>query len=191
MNDNSALLPGLLVLGGAGTGIWILRQSWAQRSRKPRWPVFAGWLLILFSLVWPAWILGAARGPFIALALVSTVALVIVSSGYTLRQARRSTGRASLAPEPSTRTTTRWRETLRWLLAGPIGMIAAMAVGIAYAALVPGEPQTRLVMGGLLVPVAWGGAMAWTLSDDRILRATAVLVGVAVVGFAAAMLKGF
>ena len=66
-----------------------------------------------------------------------------------------------------------------------------MAIGIAYAALVPGEPQTRLVIGGLIVPVIWGGAMAWTLADDRILRATAVLVGAAVIGFAAAILKGF
>jgi len=66
-----------------------------------------------------------------------------------------------------------------------------MAVGIAYAALVPGEQQTRLVVGGLIVPVIWGGAMAWTLADNRILRATAVLVGVAVAGFTAAVLKGF
>jgi len=32
--------------------------------------------------------------------------------------------------------------------------------------------------------------MAWTLADSRILRATAVLVGTAIVGFGAAMLKG-
>lgn len=70
-------------------------------------------------------------------------------------------------------------------------MIASMAIGIAYAALMPGEQQTRLVIGGLIVPVAWGGAMAWTLADDRILRATAVLFGVAIAGFTAAIVKGF
>ena len=66
-----------------------------------------------------------------------------------------------------------------------------MGVGTAWAALVPGEQQTRLVVGGLLVPLVWGGCMAWTLADNRILRATAVLVSVAVVSFSAAILKGF
>jgi hypothetical protein len=32
--------------------------------------------------------------------------------------------------------------------------------------------------------------MAWTLADNRILRATAVLVGTAVLGFGLAMLRG-
>ena len=73
----------------------------------------------------------------------------------------------------------------------PEWMIAAMGVGIAYAALAPGEQQTRLVVGGLIVPVAWGACMAWTLADNRILRATAVLVGVALVSFTAAIVKGF
>ncbi|MBP7340550.1 hypothetical protein, partial [Niveispirillum sp.] len=74
---------------------------------------------------------------------------------------------------------------------GPIGMIAALAIGIAYAVWVPGAAQTRLVVGGLLVPVVWGAAMAWTLADNRIIRATAVLVGTALVGFTASILKGF
>lgn len=74
--------------------------------------------------------------------------------------------------------------------AGPVGMVAAMAVGISYAVWAPGAMQTRLLIGGLLVPVAWAGAMAWTLADNRIVRASAVLVGTALVGFGTAMLRG-
>jgi hypothetical protein len=70
-------------------------------------------------------------------------------------------------------------------------MIAAIAVGICYAVWIPGEPQTRLLIGGLIVPVAWGGAMAWTLADNRIVRAAAVLVGAAILGFGLSILKGF
>lgn len=33
--------------------------------------------------------------------------------------------------------------------------------------------------------------MAWTLADNRILRATAVLTGVAIISFTAAIVKGF
>ena len=54
-----------------------------------------------------------------------------------------------------------------------------------------GGEQTRIVTGGLMIPVLWGGAMAWTLADDKILRATAVLAGAAILGFGAAALKGF
>ena len=190
MEDSSALLPALLIAAGAGAGAWLLRRSWRGKDQK-RGLVLGGWLLIAASLVWPAWMLGAARGFFVALALVSTAALIVVASNYTVRQAKARAARESLAPEPSDRATTKGRETLRWLLAGPIGMIAAMGVGIAYAALVPGEQQTRLVVGGMIVPVAWGACMAWTLADNRILRATAVLVGVAIVSFTAAIVKGF
>lgn len=191
MEDNSPLVPALLMLIGAGTGVWMLRQSWGARDARGRGWVIGGWLLIAASFIRPIWALGTARGAFIALALFSVAALAVVASGYSIKVARARAARESLAPEPSDRATTKGRETLRWLLAGPIGMIAAMGVGIAYAALVPGEQQTRLVVGGLIVPVAWGACMAWTLADNRILRATAVLVGVAVVSFSAAILKGF
>lgn len=190
MEDSSALLPALLIAAGTSAGVWLLRRSW-QSKAQTRGLVLGGWLLIAASLVWPAWVLGAARGFFIALVLVSTVALAMVGLGYSIRHAKARAARESLAPEPSDRATTKGRETLRWLLAGPIGMIAAMGVGIAWAALVPGEQQTRLVVGGLIVPVVWGACMAWTLADNRILRATAVLVSVAVVSFSAAILKGF
>jgi len=190
MEDSSPIGPALLIAVAAGVGVWMLLRSWRGKQQDRRL-VWSGWLLIAAALVWPASLLGPARGPFIALALVSTVALGVVASNYSVRQARARAARESLAPEPSDRATTKGRETLRWLLAGPIGMIAAMGVGIAWAALVPGEPQTRLVVGGLIVPVVWGACMAWTLADNRIIRATAVLVGVALVSFTAAIWKGF
>lgn len=182
MEDTPALLPALLIAVASGAGAWLLRRSWQDRQQRSGL-VVGGWLLIAAAVILPAWFLGPARGPFVALA--------IVAANYTVRQAKTRAARESLAPEPSDRATTKWRETLRWLLAGPIGMIAAMGVGIAYAALVPGEQQTRLVVGGLIVPVAWGACMAWTLADNRILRATAVLTGVALVSFIAAIVKGF
>lgn len=180
-----------LVLAGGLAGSWALRRAWqAKAADKQRWRA-PGWAAILASLVWPAWVLGPARGPFIAMTLLSVAALVVVATGARVRAARPGRSSDSLAPEPVERATTRWRTTLRWLLAGPIGMIAAMAVGICYAVWVPGEPQTRLIIGALIVPVVWGGAMAWTLADARILRATAVLTGTALAGFVLSILRGF
>jgi len=135
--------------------------------------------------------LGEAR-PFIALTLLPAATFCIIASGYTLRPAR--VGRAAregLAPEPAERAPSAWRTRPRWSLAGPIGMAAAMGLGISHAVWAPGVMQTRLLIDGLIVPLAWGCAMVWTLADNRILRATAVLVGTTIVGFGAAVFKGF
>lgn len=169
----------------------MLRRAWVLKAGKAPWRR-AGLCLLSLSILWPAWVLGEARGPFIALTLLSVAAFGIIASGYTLRPAKASrAAREGLAPEPAERAPSWWRTTLRWSLAGPIGMVAAMGLGISYAVWAPGAMQSRLLIGGLIVPLAWGGAMAWTLADSRILRATAVLVGTAIVGFGAAMLKGF
>lgn len=179
------------IFGGAVASAAMLRRAWSLGSGKAPWR-WAGLSLLLLGIVWPAWLLGAARGPFIAVTLVALAALGVVASGYTLRPAKAGrAARAGLAPEPAERAPSAWRTALRWSLAGPVGMVAAMALGISYAVWAPGAAQTRLVIGGLIVPVAWGGAMAWTLADSRILRAAAVLAGTALAGFGAAMLRGF
>ncbi|MGC4029964.1 MAG: hypothetical protein QM696_13965 [Steroidobacteraceae bacterium] len=182
-----------MCITAALAGASLLRRSWRQRDGGSAVPRLAGWALFAVAVLDAAWAFGPARGAFVALMLVPVCALAIVASGLQRRQSRARRARANdgLAPEPLERPSVWWRTTLRWLLAGPIGMIAAMATGIAWAVWVPGEAQTRLLIAGLLVPVLWGGGMAWTLSDNRVLRATAVLVGTAVVGFGISMLRGF
>lgn len=190
----SYTLASLLLVASGALGAWSLRRAWICKTGADFGYRLGGWAIIVVSLGWPGFALGPALGPFVALAALPVGALIVVASGATVRKAkaaRAGPARDSLAPEPLERPTTRWRTALRWLLAGPIGMIAAMAIGIAYSVWVPGEPQTRLVIGGLIVPVVWGGAIAWTLADSRILRATAVLVGTAIFGFGISILRGF
>lgn len=187
------LLPSVAILVAGAAGAWLLRRAWRTRGERGAL-IAAGWLLIAAATVLPAWVLGSARGPFIALTIIPVAALAVVTSGLQVRArrtARAGVSSDSLAPEPLERPSTAWRGVLRWLLAGPIGMIAALSVGVCYAVWMPGLPQTRLLIGGIIVPVAWGGAMAWTLADNRILRATAVLVGTTLVCFTAAVLRGF
>ena len=66
--------------------------------------------------------------------------------------------------------------------------IAAIGLGVAVAVNFPMPPQDRAVIGGLLVPILWGGGMAWTLCDPRLLRATIILLTVSAAGFAVAFL---
>lgn len=192
MSDADLLLSGsAVILVAAAAATLLLRRAWQSRTGKVPWRAAGlglGGLLILAS----AGLLGTARGPFAALALSSAAALAVVAAGRTRRSARvaRPGRDDGPAPEPAERALAPWRGLLRWLLAGPIGMVAAMAVGVCYTVWGAGAVQTRLVVGGLLVPLVWGGAMAWTLADDKLLRAAAVLIGTALVGFGLARLGG-
>ncbi|WP_139810110.1 hypothetical protein [Sphingomonas azotifigens] len=192
MSDAHLLTSGsAAILIAAAAAAWLLRKAWRSKTTKAPWRA-AGLGLAALVLLVPAGLLGPARGPFAALALFSAAALVVVASGRTRRSAKAARpGRDDgPAPEPAERASAPWRGLLRWLLAGPIGMVAAMAVGVCYTVWGAGAVQTRLVAGGLLVPIVWGGAMAWTLADDKVLRAAAVLIGTALLGFGLARLGG-
>ena len=170
-------------------GAVLLRKAWGGANPSRPWLIAGGWGLLALTLAAGATLLGGARGPAIVLALGSLAALALVATGVELRDARKKAPR-ELALEPSERRRIAWRGWLRGFLAGPLAGIAALGCGLAVAICAPGAVQSRMVIGGLMVPFLWAGGMAWTLSDDKILRATAVLAGVAVVTLGAAFLKG-
>lgn len=181
----------MAVIGAGGIGgAAALRRSWKGRGKAGAPWKLIGWLVFALSTALSVAVFGTMRGLFVALTLIGLAALLVVASGFQVREQRVKRNR-SLAPEPVERASSLWRGTLRWLLALPIGMVAAMGIGIFYSAWSGGEPQTRLVVGGLLTPVVWGACMAWTLADNRILRALAFLVAVIAFGFGLSILKGF
>lgn len=170
-------------------GAAMLKRAWERPAPQRPWLILGGWSLLLLALVASVPLMGSVRGPAAMLALGSTVVLALVATGVELRNARRRAPR-ELAPEPSDRRRVAWRGWLRGFLAGPLAGVAALGCGLAVAICAPGQVQSRMVVGGLIVPFLWAGGMAWTLSDDRILRAFAVLAGVATLTLGAAFLKG-
>jgi hypothetical protein len=182
-------LVGLALAPLTLAGALLLRQAWRKVTPWRPWLIASGWGLLALALALSSVLLGAARGPAIVLALASTVALVLVAIGVELRDAKRKAPR-ELALEPSERRRVAWRGWLRGFLAGPLAGVAALGCGLAVAICAPGQVQSRMVIGALMVPLLWAGGMAWTLSDDKILRAFAVLAGVAVATLGAAFLKG-
>lgn len=182
-------LVGLALSPLALVAALLLRQAWRRNAPPRPWLIAGGWTLLAATLGASGILLGGARGPAIVLALGSIAALALVASGVELRNAKRKVPR-ELALEPSERRRIAWRGWLRGFLAGPLAGIAALGCGLAVAICAPGAIQSRMVIGGLMVPFLWAGGMAWTLSDDKILRATAVLTGVSVVTLGAAFLKG-
>lgn len=175
------------VAGGAG-GAVLLRRAWADRTRERPALIVAGWAVMVAVLLIGAWWIGPVKGVAVAVAMLGIGALGVVAQGYQRRTARAT--RESLAPEPLEGPSRAWRGWLKFLLAGPLGMTAAMGVAFCYAAWMPGDPRTRIIIGGLLMPLAWALAMTWTLADQRLLRALAVLLGTTIAGFTLAAMRG-
>ncbi len=190
MTGAQTLAALVLLLASVAAGL-LLKRAWSRRSAPHVWLIVSGWGVLALMLVAAAWPMGGPRGVFIASTLASVGVLAVAAWNIQVRPARASADRASLAPEPSDRPSKIWRGVLRFLLAGPIGGIAAMGVASMWTVWLPADAQTRIVTGGLVAPLLWGALMAWTLSDDRIIRATAVLLGVAAVTFSITAIKGF
>lgn len=181
-------LAAFLSLLAGGAAALLLRRAWADRGARPPLLVPAAWAIVAAALVLAALAVGPVKGVAVAAGMVSLGALAVVAQGRVLRPAR--IARDALAPEPLEGPSRAWRGWLKALLAGPLGMTAAMGIAFCYAAWAPGDPRTRIVVGGMLMPFAWALAMTWTLADQRLLRALAVLAGTTVLGFALAAVRG-
>ncbi len=179
----------LPLLAGGALGALLLRRSWLRRDGAAPALVAVGWMVLLGLIVAAALLIGPVKGVALALVMEGIGALVVVWQGRVRRKAGRIR-EIEAAPEPLEEPGRFWRGVLRTLLAGPLGMTAAMAVAFCVTVYMPGDPRTRIVIGGLLMPVLWGLAMTWTLADRRLLRATAVLVGASLLGFGLAFLGG-
>ncbi|MDX2205845.1 MAG: hypothetical protein NW223_24055 [Hyphomicrobiaceae bacterium] len=169
-----------------GLGVAMLRLSWLGRGRRALLRL-GGWAGIAAGFLAMAQGWGGEVGVAYACLALSPVALLAVAAGAERRaQSVRAPRQPALDPEerPSSWT----RSTAKALLSIPLAGIAAIGIGVAFALHMPMEPVDRIVIGGLLVPVLWGGGMAWTLSDARLLRATLVLTGVSLAAYASAFL---
>lgn len=151
--------------------------------------IVSGWAILIALALAAALTIGPVKGLAVALAMEGIGALLVVWEGRVCRKVARLRD-GDVAPEPLEEPGRFWRGVLRALLAGPLGMTAAMGVAFCITVYLPGDPRTRIVLGGLLLPILWGLAMTWTLADRRLLRATAVLVGTSIIGFGLAALGG-
>lgn len=182
-----------LALAGAG-GAAMLRRSWRHRQGMIVPLVAGGWLVLIGAAALAMLAIGPIKGLALAATMQAAGALAVVWQGRVQRQSARAVRAEAVAgdtaPEPLEQRARLWRGVLRVLLAGPLGMVAALAVALCLAVYLPGDPRTRIVLSGLAMPVLWGLAMTWTLADRRLLRALAVLVGTSLLGLGIAALGG-
>lgn len=184
LTDASGALAGTAL---AAAGIGLLSTSWRKRRSFKAHLLLSGWLLVAasFFVLVKAW--GAEVGTFYGLLIFSLTAYGIVTAGIELRQAQARTPREA-ALEPEDRPANWWRRIVKSLLAIVLSGIASIGVGVAFALTMPMPVHDRIVIGGLLVPILWGGGMAWTLCDAKLLRATIVLVSVSAISYGIAFL---
>lgn len=168
-------------------GVVMLRKRWLARRQSGLLWLIAGWAAVLaaFAVLGQAW--GAEMGTTYAIGTLALVAYAAIGITAERRNAKRREAReATVDPEERP---TNWRRGVgKALLAIVLAGVAAIGVGVAFAVAMPLPPQDRAVIGGLLVPILWGGGMAWTLCDPRLVRATIILLSVSAAGYGIAFL---
>ncbi len=168
-------------------GVLVLRGSWRQRGDSKPILRFGGWSLVATGTAAFVHAYGGEVGTTYALLVLSLLAFAVIASGIERRASRQRAAR-EVALEPEDRPTNWPRAIVKSLLAIALSGIAAIGLGVAFAVAMPLEPTDRIVIGGLLVPVLWGGGMAWTLCDAKLVRATILLIIVSAVGYGIAFL---
>lgn len=168
-------------------GVVMLRKRWLLRGQGGLALLIAGWVGILAAFIAQSRIWGAELGTTYALGALSLAAYAIISATFERRKSRERAPREA-AVDPEERPTNWKRGTGKAMLAIVLAGIAAIGVGVAFAVQAPLPPQDRAVLGGLLVPILWGGGMAWTLCDPRLVRATIILLAVSALGYGIAFL---
>ncbi|WP_072396308.1 hypothetical protein [Hyphomicrobium sp. CS1GBMeth3] len=169
------------------SGIIMLRKRWlARRNGGVGW-LIGGWLAVFvgFVVLGQAW--GAELGTTYALGGLSLAAYALIAATFERRESRRREAREA-AYDPEERPTNWPRGVAKALLAIVLAGVASIGLDVAVAVALPLPPQDRAVLGGLLVPILWGGGMAWTLSDPRLVRATLILIAVSALGYGIAFL---
>ncbi len=168
-------------------GVVMLRKRWLARGAGGHAFLIGGWLAIFaaFYLFAETW--GAEMGTTYALGAISLAAYALIGATYERREGKRREPREP-AVDPEERPTNWKRGTGKAILAIVLAGIASIGIGVAIAVQAPWPPQDRAVIGGLLVPILWGGGMAWTLCDPRLVRATIILLAVSALGYGIAFL---
>ncbi len=168
-------------------GLVAIRRHWRARGSATAWLLLGGWLavFIAFWLFGQAW--GAEMGTTYAIGALSLLAYGLIVITHERRTAK-TRGRRENVYDPENRRSNWRRGIAKSLLAIVLSGIASIGVGVAIAVTLPLPPQDRAIIGGLLVPILWGGGMAWTLCDPRLVRATVILLAVSALSYGIAFL---
>jgi len=166
--------------GLASAGVIGLRWSWRARGSAHAAILLGGWALVVLTL--PTFAFageGADRGIAIALCAISALAYLFVAFGLTPRAAKAKAVAAD-ALDPAQRPARAWRALWRFLAAGPLTGLAALAIAAAFVLRVDLPLAERMAIAAITQPLVWAALMAWAMADARLTRVTLVTLAIAV-----------
>jgi len=174
-------------LGASLAGLLLLSGRWRADVPRARRRALAMALWAVSTALWVARF-GAEIGIPLALETAALVAF-----GFILTRMERRTGRPvrdRAAPPPPRG---RWRVPAgiaRVLVAGPLGLAAAMGIAVVIATRAPAAEQTRLILAGLIVPTLWAIGIAWIVCRRRLPVQAAAFAAIGIAGFGLTLLAG-
>ena len=180
------MIFGVLALAVSLGALLLVWEGW-RRAR-------AGWLrnlaaLGLIALAASLWIAGAGAEIGVAL-FVETSALLAFAFILTRIERKPSRALPVRAVEQPGAPVRYWRGAARFAVGGPLGLLAALGVGVLIATRAPGAEQTRLILAGLVVPSLWASAIGWTVTSHRLPLQSVTLATLGVAGFGSILLGG-
>ncbi len=181
------LIDSVIVLGALALslgGILLIWSAWRER----RWGLRAWGAIGLWIGSAALWIarFGVEIGIPLALETAALAGFAFILSRMERREARAPRERA-VPPLPASRYR-RLRGAAKFLIAGPIGMFAAMGIAFVVATGAPLAEQTRLILAGLIVPSLWAVFIGWTVADRRLGVPAAILLAIGGAGFGFTMI---
>ncbi|MHB8286203.1 MAG: hypothetical protein ACYDD1_16215 [Caulobacteraceae bacterium] len=166
-------------------GVLALRLAWRRRPIPSPWTA-TGWGLMIIGLFGWAATTGEDVAVALALLIPSLAGYGALAAGARVRGGKPSrSGRSDVELEAG--PSDPWRAILRTLYVGPLAALAAFSAGAAVALKGPGSEATRLIAGGMLIPVLWAAGMIWATTDRRLTRVGLGLVAGSLASLAAAV----
>src|SRR5689334_9524185 len=182
MTTSAACIAALLLSFGGLAAAW---RAWSGSSSTSLWlaAMLTAWSAATALWVWE---FGGEIGTALALETAAIAAFAFILSRVERRDARAQKERTAPINERAGRAS--WRGFARFMVAGPLGLVAALAVGIVVAVHAPLHEQTRLILGGLIVPSLWAALIVWTVAGARVRTPAIALTVLVVAGFGLALL---
>lgn len=141
--------------------------------------VVCGWALVILCVVLLVRRFGIEVGPAVAATALPVAGLTVVAANLERARAPRRRGeRAGAAAAARTPGT----GVLRWLIALPVGMAAAITLGTASAAVLSRDTSDGAVAGAMFALLFWPVFAAWGFATRRPLRLAAAIAAAGLCG---------
>lgn len=168
-------------------GLLVLWHGWKHGADMRMRTAMALGLWAASTALWTLQF-GAEVGIPLALETAALVAFGFILSRMERRMERPARERTAALPAVSRRRYV--VGTMRVLVAGPLGLIAAMGIAVVVATRSPMAEQTRLILAGLIVPTLWAIGIGWVVCQRRLPVQAASFAALGAAGIGLTFLAG-